>query len=132
MSNNTPVKRLKTVVRLERLFSLKYVALLVSLLLMVCGILAVILGGNILVESILVLIGLKDGLPGVYLIEAVDTYLFALVILILAGEIFKLFVGNENTLKNSIVFADIKRFKKAALGNYIINPDRLVRVGLFS
>ncbi len=111
MSNNTPVKRLKTVVRLERLFSLKYVALLVSLLLMVCGILAVILGGNILVESILVLIGLKDGLPGVYLIEAVDTYLFALVILMLSGGIFKLFVGDENTLKNSIVFANIKNFK---------------------
>jgi uncharacterized membrane protein YqhA len=111
MPNNTPEKRPTLADRLEGLFSLKYLALIVSFLLMVCGILAIILGGVFLVESIAIMIGLHEGKPGINMIESVDTFLFALVILILSGGIFKLFVGDENTLKNSIVFANIKSFK---------------------
>ncbi len=111
MSNKTSEKRLTLVARLERFFSLKYIALLVSFLLMGGGIVAVILGAKRLVESILTLIGLHEGKPGIHMIESVDTFLFALVILILAGGIFKLFVGDENTFKNSIVFSNIKTFK---------------------
>lgn len=111
MPNNTPEKQVKLADRLEKLFTIKYLALIVSFLLMVCGILAIISGGKKLVESIFIMIGLHEGKPGIHLIESVDTLLFALVILILSGGIFKLFVGNENTLKNNIVFSDIKNFK---------------------
>ena len=111
MSNNTPEKKSTIVQKLERFFSLKYVALFVSFLLMGCGIVAVILGAKRLVESILTLMGFHEGKAGIHMIESVDTFLFALVILILAGGIFKLFVGDENTLKNSIVFSEIKTFK---------------------
>ena len=111
MPNSTPEKRSTLADRLEGLFSLKYLALLVSLLLMVCGILAIILGIIQLVESIVIMIGLEEGKAGIHMIESVDTFLFALVILMLSGGIFKLFVGDENTLKNSIVFANIKNFK---------------------
>ena len=79
MSNNTPEKQSTIGHRLERLFSLKYVALFVSFLLLGCGILAVIIGAKRLVESILSLIGLHDGQPGIHMIESVDTFLFALV-----------------------------------------------------
>ena len=78
---------------------------------MVCGTLAIIIGSKLSVESIVILIGLKEGQAGIHMIESVDTFLFALVILTLSGGIFKLFVGDENTLKDSIVFANINNFK---------------------
>lgn len=96
--------------RLERIFRLKYFAIVISILTLFCGIVAIVIGSIRLVESILILVGLHQGLPGVYLIEAVDTYLFSLVILVLSGGIFKLFVGNENTFKDSAIFSKINDF----------------------
>ena len=75
MPNNTPEKRSTLADRLEGLFSLKYLALIVSFLLMVCGTIAIILGGVLLVESIVILIGLKEGKAGIHMIESVDTFL---------------------------------------------------------
>ncbi len=110
MSENHPVKRSKFADKIEVFFTTKYVALIVSTLLMVSGLLAVILGARKMIEAILIISGYHEGRPGVYIIESVDAFLFALVIFILAGGIFKLFVGNENTLKDNIVFSRIHSF----------------------
>lgn len=58
------------------------------------------------------LIGPHEGImqPVIHIIEVVDTFLFSLVFLVLGGGIFKLFVGNEHTFKESIVFSKIKIF----------------------
>ena len=98
--------------KFEPVFSLKYFALIISLLIMLSGFIAVIVGTIRLFKSIIQLAGLNhgDSRPGVHLIEAVDTYLFSLVILVLGGGIFKLFVGDENTFKGSVVFSKIKTF----------------------
>ena len=98
--------------KFETVFTLKYFALIISLMIMLSGFVAVVVGSMRLFKSIMELIGLQedDHRPGVHLIEAVDTYLFSLVILVLGGGIFKLFVGNENTFKGSAVFSKIKTF----------------------
>lgn len=96
--------------KLERIFKIKYLALLVSTLLMICGILAIVIGAIRLVESVLQLLGIKEGKAGIHLIESVDTLLFSLVILVLAGGIFKLFVGNEHTFKESAIFSKLNSF----------------------
>jgi hypothetical protein len=81
-------------------------------MIMLSGFVAIVVGSMKLFKSIMQLTGLQEGdhKPGVHLIEAVDTYLFSLVILVLGGGIFKLFAGDENTFKNSIVFSKIKSF----------------------
>ena len=96
--------------KLEKIFQLKYFAILISIFTLLCGIIAIVLGSIRLVESVLVITGFHEGKPGIYLIEAVDTYLFALVILVLGGGIFKLFVGGEHTFKQSVVFSKINTF----------------------
>ncbi len=98
--------------KFETVFTLKYFALIISLMIMLSGFVAVVVGSIRLFKSVTELIGMQegDGRPGVHLIEAVDTYLFSLVILVLGGGIFKLFVGNENTFKGSAVFSKIKTF----------------------
>lgn len=96
--------------KLERIFKIKYLALLVSTLLMISGILAIVIGAIRLVESVLQLLGIHEGKPGIHLIESVDTLLFSLVILVLAGGIFKLFVGNEHTFKESAIFSKLNSF----------------------
>ncbi len=110
MSNITPKKSFLS--KFEAVFTLKYFALIISLMIMLTGFVAVIVGTIRLFKSIIQVIGLHQGdnRPGVHLIEAVDTYLFSLVILVLGGGIFKLFVGDENTFKGSIVFSKIKTF----------------------
>lgn len=109
MANTTPQKGISS--KLERIFKIKYLALIVSILLMISGIMAVGLGAIKLVESILQITGVKESeTPGIHLIESVDTFLFALVILVLAGGIFKLFVGNENTFKESAIFSKLNTF----------------------
>ena len=110
MSNNPPKKSFLS--KFETVFTLKYFALIISLMIMLSGFVAVVIGTMRLFKSIMELIGLYegDGRPGVHLIEAVDTYLFSLVILVLGGGIFKLFVGNEDTFKGSVVFSKIKTF----------------------
>jgi len=108
MANLTPQNNFSS--KLERIFKVKYLALIVAILLMMCGILAIALGVIRFVESIIILVS-HAGKPGLHLIESVDTLLFALVILVLAGGIFKLFVGNENTFKESAIFSKLNSFR---------------------
>ena len=98
--------------KFETVFTLKYFALVISLMIMLSGFIAIVVGSMRLFEGIMQIIGLHEGdnKPGIHLIEAVDTYLFSLVILVLGGGIFKLFVGNENTFQGSVVFSKIKTF----------------------
>jgi hypothetical protein len=98
--------------RFERFFKINYFALIISFLLLCSGIIAIMIGCYRLFKGILELVGIYDGVtrPGIHIIEAVDTFLFSIVILVLGGGIFKLFVGNENTFKNSLVFSKIKSF----------------------
>jgi hypothetical protein len=98
--------------KFETVFTLKYFALVISLMIMLSGFIAIVFGSMRLLEGIMQIIGLQEGddKPGIHIIEAVDTYLFSLVILVLGGGIFKLFVGNEYTFKGSVVFSKIKTF----------------------
>jgi len=109
MANTTPQKGINS--KLERIFQVKYLALIVSILLMISGVIAIVIGTIKLVESILQIPGIHKGeTPGIALIESLDTLLFSVVILVLAGGIFKLFVGNENTFKKSAIFSRIITF----------------------
>lgn len=108
MADSTPKKDLNS--KLERIFKIKYLALVVSLLLMISGIMAIALGAIRLIESILQIVGIHEGKPGIHIIESVDTLLFSLVILVLGGGIFKLFVGDENTFKESAIFSKLNSF----------------------
>ena|SRR6056297_884673 len=110
MPDAEPVKRFKLSQRIEMFFRPRFLALIISILLMLCGILATVLGAKKIINAILIFAGVHEGKPGVYLIESIDTFLFSLVIFILAGGIFKLFVGDENTFKDSIVFSKITNF----------------------
>jgi hypothetical protein len=98
--------------KFDTVFTLKYFALVISLMIMLSGFIAIVFGSMRLLEGIMQIIGLQEGddKPGIHIIEAVDTYLFSLVILVLGGGIFKLFVGNEYTFKGSVVFSKIKTF----------------------
>lgn len=109
MSNSTPKNNFLN--KLERVFKIRYLALCVSILLIICGIMAIVIGATKIVESILIISGIHDGeKPGIHIIESVDTLLFALVILVLAGGIYKLFVGNQDTFKESAVFSKLNSF----------------------
>ena len=96
---------------IEKLFKFKYIALLISILTLICGLTAIFVGLLRITEAILVLAGIHTGRPGVLLIESVDTFLFSLVVLILSGGIFKLFCGNETTFSNIGIFSQLKTFK---------------------
>ena len=96
---------------ISKLFSMKYLAFIVSLLLLVTGILAMVLGIETIIDSVAELLGYKSGDSGVHLLDAVGTFLFSLVILILSGGIYKLFVGDADTFKHISVFAKLKSFK---------------------
>jgi hypothetical protein len=98
---------------------------------MLSGFIAIVVGTVFLFKSNLELNGINegDGPPGILLIEAVDTYLFSFVILVLGGGIFKLFVGDENTFKGSVVFSKIKTFmdlKVLLREGLIVNTKGLV------
>lgn len=109
MANSIPDNN--KISKLERIFKIKYLALCVSILLFFSGIITILLGGFRLVELILILNGVYEGeKPGIYIIKSVDTLLFSLVILILAGGIYKLFVGNNDTFKESAVFSKLNSF----------------------
>lgn len=97
--------------KLEKLFQVKYLALLVSIFIMVSGILAILLGILHVVDAFLILFDKHDGSAGGAIIESIDTFLFSLVILILGGGIFKLFIGNQSTFQESAVFSELKNFK---------------------
>ena len=98
--------------KFESVFKFRYFALIISLLIMFTGLLAIVIGSIRLFKSIGGLLGFDSEYerPGIHLIEAVDIYLFSLVILVLGGGIFKLFVGNEETFKESAVFSKLKTF----------------------
>lgn len=97
--------------KLELVFKIKYLALCVSILLFLSGIMAIVLGATKLVESVLIFTGVHKGeRPGIHIIDSVDTLLFALVILVLAGGIYKLFVGNQDTFKESVIFSKLNSF----------------------
>lgn len=109
MANTTPENYKSS--KLEQIFKIKYLALCVSILLFLSGIMAIVIGATKLVESVLIITGVHKGeKPGIHIIESVDTLLFALVILVLAGGIFKLFVGNEHTFKESAIFSKLNSF----------------------
>ena len=108
MENSKPKKNLSS--KLENFFKAKYPALIISLLLMICGILAIGIGAIRLGQAIISMIGILEERPGFYLIESVDALLFALVILVLSGGIFKLFIGSEDTFKESGVFSKLNNF----------------------
>lgn len=97
---------------LEKLFSLKYTAFLISILIMLIGLAGLVMGITNLYHAVLTLVGLEDGRVGLLLIESIDKFLFSLVILILAAGIFKLFVGTKETFRNSLVLKDIDTFKE--------------------
>src|SRR5210317_1772119 len=96
---------------LEKIFNLKYIAMLVSILLLVVGVSFIFLGMTKIYHGMLILIGLESGLPGLYFVESIDVLLFSMVILILAGGIYKIFVGEANTFKNSMVLSKLKGFR---------------------
>jgi hypothetical protein len=96
---------------IEKLFKFKYLALLISLLILICGLTAIFVGTLRIYEGILILAGFHEGKPGVLLIESVDAFLFSLVVLILSGGIFKLFCGNESTFSGIGIFSQLKTFK---------------------
>lgn len=95
---------------LEKLFRMRYTAMFISGLIMLIGLLATFLGAHKTYKAALYLFGIEEGKVGVTIIEAVDTGLFALVILILGAGIFKLFVGDENTFSNNPVLSRITSF----------------------
>jgi hypothetical protein len=96
---------------IEKLFKFKYLALIISLLILICGLTAIFVGTLRIYEAILILAGVHGGKPGVLLIESVDAFLFSLVVLILSGGIFKLFCGSETTFNNIGIFSQLKTFK---------------------
>lgn len=110
MPDTKPVKRFKLIQKSESFFRPRFLALIISFLLMISGIVATCLGTKKIVYAVLTFAGFHEGKPGVYLIESIDTFLFSLVIFILAGGIFKLFVGDKNTLSDSTVFSKINNF----------------------
>ncbi|MFH6767200.1 YqhA family protein [Gaetbulibacter aquiaggeris] len=109
MIDESPKQKIAS--KLEKMFQVRYLALIVSFFLMLNGILAIALGVKHLWETVLILFGNHDKGAGSSIITSIDTFLFALVILILAGGIFKLFVGNQNTFKESAVFSKLNNFK---------------------
>jgi len=139
MANPEPKNKLSS--KLERLFQIRYLALCVSFLLVLSGIVAIVLGATKWIEAVLVFTGIHKGeRPGILILLSVDTLLFALVILVLGGGIFKLFVGDEHTFKDTMVFAKLESFKNLKILlwetilltltiwcalNYLLVPDKL-------
>lgn len=95
---------------MEKIFRLKYPAIVISGLILLIGLLAILQGGYKTYKAALYLLGIENGKAGVAIIEAVDTYLFSLVILILGGGIFKLFVGDSDTFSSNPVLSRITSF----------------------
>ena len=100
---------------LEKLFSLKYVALVIAITFMITGLARIFLGLLSTYHVFLALIGLGEGRVGLHLSESIDKLLFSLVVMILAAGIFKLFVGNKETFGNSLVLKGINSFKELKL-----------------
>ncbi len=95
----------------DKLFNMKIMAFIVSLLLLISGIFVIALGIKGIYLAFLSLFYEGYDKPGIHIIEAVDTLLFALVILILSGGIYKLFLGDSETFKNTAVLSKVNSFK---------------------
>ncbi len=96
---------------ISRLFSMKYLAFIVSLVFLIIGVLVIMLGISKIVEAVEGFFVQENGHPGAQLIDALDTLLFSLVILMLSGGIYKLFVGDSNTFKHISILSKLKSFK---------------------
>lgn len=111
MENTTGKKSFSAII--NSVFRLKFLALIISILIVISGLCALFLGLFRMYEGTTETLKLfegHEGTPGVYFIEAIDTLLFSLVILVMGGGIFKLFVGDKNTFKDSVVFSKIHSF----------------------
>ena len=94
-------------------FKLKFIALIISALLILSGLWAIFLGLFRMYEGVtetFKLIEEHNGTPGLYFIEAIDIFLFSLVVLVMGGGVYKLFVGDKDTFKDSMVFSKIQSF----------------------
>ncbi len=96
---------------ISRLFSMKFLAFIVALVLLIIGVLVIALSVSTIVKTLVEYFQHENVHPGAHLIESVDTLLFSLVILLLSGGIYKLFVGDSNTFKHISVLSKIKNFK---------------------
>jgi uncharacterized membrane protein YqhA len=108
---------------MSKLFCMKYLAFIVALVLLFIGVLVIALGLSIVGKAFVEFFEHENGYPGAHLIEAVDTLLFSLVILLLSGGIYKLFVGDSNTFKHISVLSKLKTFKdqkSVVVGNHFI------------
>ena len=90
---------------------MKYLTIFISGLLFICGLFGLVVSGLKIAKAVSLLIE-NQGHPGFYLMEAIDTILLSIVIFILSGGIYKLFVGNENTFSSSLVFSKLTNFKE--------------------
>ena len=90
---------------------MKYLTIFISGLLFICGLFGLIVSGLKIAKAVSLLIE-NQGHPGFYLMEAIDTILLSIVIFILSGGIYKLFVGDENTFSSSLIFSKLTNFKE--------------------
>lgn len=90
---------------------MKYLTIFISGLLFICGLFGLLLSVIKIVKAISQIIQ-NQRHPGFYLVEAIDAILLSIVIFILSGGIYKLFVGNENTFSGSLVFSKLTSFKE--------------------
>jgi len=96
---------------ISRLFSMKFMAFVVALALLIIGVLVIALGITTIVDAVEAFFKHENGHPGAHLIEAVDILLFSMVILMLSGGIYKLFVGDKDTFKHISILSKLKTFK---------------------
>ena len=85
---------------------------MIAILFTMIGLGGIGLGLVSIYHAFLILIGQESGRVGIHLIESIDKLLFALVIMILAAGIYKLFAGNKETFRNSLVLRSINSFKE--------------------
>lgn len=95
---------------MTRFIGIKLPAILISGFIILLGLMTIAFGAYKTYEAILFLLQIEEGKPGIALIEALDIFLVSLVILILGGGIFKLFVGDEDTFKNIPILSKLKSF----------------------
>jgi len=90
---------------------MKYLTIFISALLFICGLFGLTLSVVKIIKAVTLSIQ-HQGHPGYYLVEAIDSILLSIVIFIMSGGIYKLFVGNENTFSESLVFSKLTSFKE--------------------
>lgn len=89
---------------------MKYIVKFICFLLFICGFFGLALASIKIVQAAILIIQ-GEGRPGYYLIHSIDTILLSVVVFVLSAGIYKLFAGNENTFKDSLIFSKINSFK---------------------